>query len=118
MLPGPRETGGWLDPYVGCRATLVRTHLWKPEIWVQWVAALQTPFIKQSHMGCSGPHTLRMEFVCLVIEESIPVCYAHAKLRATVPKARLVSNSTAEWVLHELHMHQQPESKGVPREQG
>ena len=40
-------------------------------------------------MECSGPHTLGTEFIRTVIEESITVWYAHAKARATLPKARL-----------------------------
>ena len=40
-------------------------------------------------MECSGPHTLGIEFLRHVIEESIRVRYAHAKARATLLKARL-----------------------------
>ena len=69
-----------------------------------------------AHMDCSGPHTLRTEFVCNVIEESIRVWYAHAKARAMLLKAQLYPNSTMAWVLQELRLHQQAEREGVPRE--
>ena len=45
-------------------------------------------------MDCYGPHTLGTEFVRHLIEESIPVWYAHAKAHATLLKARLCLNSS------------------------
>ena len=50
-------------------------------------------------MDCSGPHTLGMEFVRHIIQESIRVWYTHAKARATLPKAQLGPNSSMAWVL-------------------
>ena len=44
-------------------------------------------------------------FLRHVIEGSIRVCYARAKARATLLKARLGLNSTMAWVLHELRVH-------------
>ena len=67
-------------------------------------------------MDCSGPHTLGMEFVRDVIEESIRIWCAHAKARATLLKARLGPNSSMAWVLQELRLHQQAEREGVPWE--
>ena len=59
---------------------------------------------------------LGTEFIRHVIEESIKVWYAHAKVRAMLPKARLGPSSTMAWVLQELHLHQQAEREGVQRE--
>ena len=72
--------------------------------------------MQRAPMECSGPHTLGTEFLRHVIEESIRVSYANAKVRATLLKAWLGSNSTMAWVLHELRLHQQAEREGVPRE--
>ena len=94
----------------------MRTHLWEPVALEQWAAALQTPFMKQAHMDCSGPHTLGTEFVRHVIEESMRVWYTHPKVRATLLKAWLGPNSMMAWVLQELRLHQQAEREGVPRE--
>ena len=62
------------------------------------------------------PHTSGTEFLHHVIEESIRVRYAHAKVRATLLKAQLGPNSMMAWVLQELRLHQQAEEEGVPRE--
>ena len=64
----------------------------------------------------SGPHTIGTEFIRHVIEESIRVRYAHAKVHATLLKARLGPRSTMAWVLQELRLHQQAERDGVQRE--
>ena len=52
-----------------------------------------------------GPTQLGTQFVRHVIEGSIRVWYAHAKARATLPKARLGQNNTMVWVLQELRSH-------------
>ena len=69
------------------------------------IGAGSSPSMQQSHMDCSGPHTLGTEFVRHVIEESIRVWCAHATVHATLLKARLGPNSTMAWVLHELRLH-------------
>ena len=75
-----------------------------------------TPLMQQAHMDRSEPHTPGTKFMPHIIEESIRVWYAHAKARATLPKARLGPNSTMAWVLQELRLHQQAERERVPRE--
>ena len=82
----------------------------------QWAAALRTPSMQRAHMECLGPHTLGIEFIRHIIEESIRVWYSHAKARATLLKARLGLGSTMAWVLQELRLHQQAEREGVQRE--
>ena len=72
----------------------------------QWAAALRTPSMQRANMECSGPHTLGTEFIRTIIEESIRVWYAHAKVRATLLKARVGPSSTMVWVLQELRLHQ------------
>ena len=61
--------------------------------------------MQRADMECSGPHTLGTEVIRHIIEESIRVWYAHAKVRATLLKARLGPNSTMAWMLQELHLH-------------
>ena len=62
-----------------------RNQLWELAVLEQWATALRTPSMQRAHMGCPGPHTLGTEFIRYVIEESIRVWYAHAKVRATLP---------------------------------
>ena len=103
--PALRQLAEWLDQKVGSRAVLVRYQLWEPAALGQWAATLRKPFMQRAHMECYGPHTLANEFISHVIEESIRVWHAHAKVRATLLKARLGPNSTMAWVLQELHVH-------------
>ena len=77
---------------------------------------MRTPSMQGAHMECSGPHTLGTEFIRHVGDESIRVYYAHAKVRATLLKARLGPGSTMAWVLQELRLHRQAEREGVQRE--
>ena len=73
----------------------VRNQPWEPAVLERWAAALHTPYMQWAHMECCGPHTPGTEFMRHIIEESIRVWYAHAKARATLPKARPAR--TARW---------------------
>ena len=114
--PARRRLAAWLDQKVGPRAAPVRHQLWEPTVLEQWAAALRTPSMQLAHLECTGPHSLGMEFLRHVVEESIRIWYAHAKARATLLKARLGPGSTMAWALQELRLHQQAEREGVQRE--
>ena len=68
-----------------------------------------------AHMEGSGPHALATDFIRHVIEESIRVWYAQAKVHATLLKARLGPRGKMAWVLQELRLQQQAEREGVHR---
>ena len=92
--PARRRLAAWLDQKVGPRAALVRHQLWEPTVLEQWAAALRTPSMQLAHLEYTGPHSLGTEFLRHVVEESIRIWYAHAKVRATLLKARLGPGST------------------------
>ena len=94
----------------------VRNQLWEPVVVEQWAVAMRTPSMQQAYMECFGPHTLGIEFIRHVNEDSIRVWYVHAKARAKLLKARLGPKSTMAWVLQDLRLHQQAEREGVRRE--
>ena len=105
--PARRRFAEWLDQKVRPRGAPVCHRLWEPAILEQRAAALRTRSMQGAHMESSWPHTLGMEFVRHVIEESIRVWYAHAKARATLLKARMGPGSPMAWVLQEQRLHQQ-----------
>ena len=69
--------------------------------------------MQRAHMECSGTHTLGIDFISHIIEESIRVRYAQVKACATLLKARMGPSSMMVWVLQELCLHWHVAREGV-----
>ena len=80
-----RQGAELLNQKVGKRVVSVRNQLWEVAVIEQWAVALRPPSMQQFSIQCLGAHTMGIKFIRHVIEESMRVCYAHAKARATKP---------------------------------
>ena len=68
--PARQRLHAWLTIYIGLRTAQVQGQLWELAVLEQWAAAIATPSLRMAHMGLTGPHDIRTEFIKQVVKES------------------------------------------------